>query len=566
MTFVMIYEGKLTKAKLFKIASPFLALALVLSLALTLAIASANASPNESEADGFELPEGATLTTCGKGFLLEYEEKNRPPILHVQGTPYEMGYQHGYLLADRIIESGSRFITPIYAMFGGWEPDGVMPPTQEQMQAGYDTLVQAYYAYFDEAIKTKAPEFYEEMQGMADGLSAAGYPTPLEEVLMPNCMPDVFGLMLLCSNFAAWGEATEDNKLIHGQNEDGDTFGVMQDAVVAIIAKPDSGYSFFGVNIAGSVGLPAGMNEEGITGLMQSDSANIGLEGLPTHMRIRKVLQNADSIDDAYGIFSTIGGTIGLSYLVTDGIGAGTPNAVVIEVSGNETAIRYEDPDLPDVIWSTNHYNCYPGWQGYDGHNMVPGQMEIWGIPWEEVDTVEKWQAWLEASDILDNTSQRYDRYREVITENLGNIDVSKAIEFQSDPVLSHAGPIVELATECEQWGGVVGPIISEHIDSLFSCIYEPSDGVVWLAAGAKPAQAGTYYPISLAEHLQLLEDFSLLEGFGYEVVPSPSPSPSPSPTPTPTPVVTPTPRPLGFEVIFAIVGLLAVAYILRKR
>ena len=66
--------------------------------------------------------------------------------------------------------------------------------------------------------------------------------------------------------------------------------------------------------------------------------------------------------------------------------------------------------------------------------------------------------------------------------------------------------------------------------------------------------------------------------------VPTPTPTPEPTPTPTPTPVVptptptpeptptpTPTPEPLipripGFEAVFAIVGLLAVAYLIRRR
>ncbi len=53
--------------------------------------------------------------------------------------------------------------------------------------------------------------------------------------------------------------------------------------------------------------------------------------------------------------------------------------------------------------------------------------------------------------------------------------------------------------------------------------------------------------------------------------IPSPTPTLTPSSTPSPTPAVsppvtsTPTPTPPGFEVVFAIAGLLAVAYILRR-
>ncbi len=44
-----------------------------------------------------------------------------------------------------------------------------------------------------------------------------------------------------------------------------------------------------------------------------------------------------------------------------------------------------------------------------------------------------------------------------------------------------------------------------------------------------------------------------------------PVPSPSPIPTASPSETQTPTPTPPGFEVIFAIAGLLAVAYIVRR-
>ena len=58
------------------------------------------------------------------------------------------------------------------------------------------------------------------------------------------------------------------------------------------------------------------------------------------------------------------------------------------------------------------------------------------------------------------------------------------------------------------------------------------------------------------------------IEMKGPVVMPTPSPSPSPSPTPTIAPTPTPTPEEgvPGFEAVFAIAGLLAVAYLLRRR
>jgi len=46
----------------------------------------------------------------------------------------------------------------------------------------------------------------------------------------------------------------------------------------------------------------------------------------------------------------------------------------------------------------------------------------------------------------------------------------------------------------------------------------------------------------------------------------TPTPTPAPVVTQTPTPTPTPTPEPAGFEVVIAIAGLLAVAYILMRK
>jgi len=92
----------------------------------------------------------------------------------------------------------------------------------------------------------------------------------------------------------------------------------------------------------------------------------------------------------------------------------------------------------------------------------------------------------------------------------------------------------------------------------------------------------GSYCEWSIADNGSIVLG-NPIEMEGPVVMPTPSPSPtstpspSPSPTPTvaltPTPIVTPTPTPSptpaptpGFEAVFAIAGLLAVAYLLRRR
>ena len=43
-----------------------------------------------------------TLATCGAGWL---ERVDGQLVLHVKGTPYEMGYQHGALLKQHCTEN-----------------------------------------------------------------------------------------------------------------------------------------------------------------------------------------------------------------------------------------------------------------------------------------------------------------------------------------------------------------------------------------------------------------------------------------------------------------------------
>ena len=51
--------------------------------------------------------EGKTIARCGAGWL---EEINGYPVLHLKGTPYEMGYQHGALLKEQVTSNMHRIL------------------------------------------------------------------------------------------------------------------------------------------------------------------------------------------------------------------------------------------------------------------------------------------------------------------------------------------------------------------------------------------------------------------------------------------------------------------------
>ncbi len=45
---------------------------------------------------------GETVARCGQGWL---EMIDHYPVLHLKGSPYEMGYQHGVLLKESVREN-----------------------------------------------------------------------------------------------------------------------------------------------------------------------------------------------------------------------------------------------------------------------------------------------------------------------------------------------------------------------------------------------------------------------------------------------------------------------------
>jgi hypothetical protein len=77
-------------------------------------------------------------------------------VLHVEGEPYERGYQHGRLLGTEIAD----YVTTLANKRSVTAPE----PAWQQMR----TLVNALF------LRRYDPEYLEEIKGIADGAAAAG--------------------------------------------------------------------------------------------------------------------------------------------------------------------------------------------------------------------------------------------------------------------------------------------------------------------------------------------------------------------------------------------------------
>jgi hypothetical protein len=448
---------------------------------------------------------------------------HHPWILGVQGAPYEMGFQQGVLLADEIRGNAGGFLTPIFAQFGGWTPDGKTPPTSQQIAAGREVLLHMYTAYFEQPVREIAPELCEEIIGLSEGLAKAGTRITLEDLLLGNCVPEITEPCFFsdqtdgnetadqkfsqCSDMVAWGEATVDGRLIHAANYDYNTFGVLHKYMGIVVARPDEGHPFIAQCIPGRVGYYRGLNDaEVIATEKTSQSVDRNMREqprIPHSMHMRKLIQNASNINDAVNIMSQLMGTTGNNNLISD---AKVPAALEIQGSCNKMAV-FGPPEGMDAYWNTNQYFAYPGYNGFVGENLARDQLEYFEIPFEQADTPEKWiEALKRDGETRTFSWQRFEKLGELIRQHYGSIDVRTTIDIMSAPPVSRETDEKQiLAPECEQLFGIVGPIEDYRLASIFSVVFDAADMTAHVAVGAEPAQAGNYWPISFPRFNEVL-------------------------------------------------------------
>src|SRR5690606_23962492 len=102
-----------------------------------------------------------------------------------------------------------------------------------------------------------------------------------------------------CTSFAAWGENTDDGKLIIGRNFDfyaGDAFA--EEKIIAFV-NPEAGYKFMSVTWGGMIGVVSGMNEKGLTVTINAGKSKVPLVAkTPVSIVTREILQYASTIEE----------------------------------------------------------------------------------------------------------------------------------------------------------------------------------------------------------------------------------------------------------------------------
>jgi hypothetical protein len=330
--------------------------------------------------------------------------------VHLEGSPSDIGFQHGYLLAPEIADG-----LEAIKLFDTRE-------TQHDWEFFRTTARQVLWPHID-------AEYQQELQGIADGVKAHGVDLDVYDIVALNAfeeVPDYYVPWLNkqtlnkqsqkapklaapgnCSAFIATGGMTKDHQIVIAHNnwtsylagerwvivfdiqpEHGNR--ILMDGFPGVITSDDD----FGVNSAGMM-----ITETTITQFEGWDP-----NGKPEFMRSRKALQYANSIDDYVRI-------------IKEGNNGGYANDWLIG-----------DRKTGEIAYLELGLKNTPLWRTKDGYFVSSNFARDPKLIQEET-------SGFDPNDASSSPNARHIRAEEIMQQARGKIDVALAQQFLSDHV-----------------------------------------------------------------------------------------------------------------------------------
>ena len=317
----------------------------------------------------------STIKESGRGFLEMYSSPvGDVSVLHVAGTPEEMGHQYGALAGDKIKRNVHRMIA-LFTEAGIPEP-----------------LVNLLLDNAWKRMEPHTPERYlREMAAIAAGAETAGFAVTLDDMRRITAVTNfdlykreerIFEFLgeegaalieqmqqaggMSCTMFAVWGSRTVDGKLLASRDLDWvSQTGMHEDRLVAV-HRPDGLNAFVTMGYAGVIGGLAGMNEKGIAfSEIGAFSVREELDGTPWTLIVRQAMEEAANLEDGVQIMKGSKHTLGYNFMLADGdpTNYGTelfqPRAAVFETNFECCETFYEnDPKEYDASWTDPQENA----------------------------------------------------------------------------------------------------------------------------------------------------------------------------------------------------------------
>ena len=249
-----------------------------------------------------------TVARCGQGWL---ERINGYPVLHLKGTPYEMGYQHGALMRASVRKNLHTLVNVkgdvTLLKIGSYK----LKPRQ---------VIQTIIKIQKKFVPKK---YFEELAGLAAGAGVSP-----DDARMANFIPELFH----CSGFALMNSATKDGTLYHGRVLDYAVDWGLQEHAVIIVAEPNGGIPFVNITYAGFIGSVTGMNAKHVS-IGEMGGRGLGhWKGVPMAFLVREALEKGHDLEAAINVFRNNPRTCEYYYVIAD---AKTNRAVGLEASWN---------------------------------------------------------------------------------------------------------------------------------------------------------------------------------------------------------------------------------------
>jgi hypothetical protein len=346
------------------------------------------------------MPEVSEETNSGKGYRFE---RGGWIYVHLEGSPHDIGYQHGYLLAPEIADAYSAVsLEMTHSANRDW--NFFRRAARQMLWPKIDA------------------EYQAELQGIADGLQAHKVKLDLDDIVAMNAfmeLPDYYvpwlneqtGLASAaksegdhCSAFVATGSYTKDHHIVMAHNNwtsylQGERWKIIFDIV------PQKGFSML---MDGFPGVIASDDDFGVTsgGMMItettiSDFHGWDVNGKPEFVRARKAMQYANSIDDYVKI-------------MLDGNNGGYANDWLLADRKTGEIARFE--------LGLKHSRV---WKSMDGYFV--------GSNFASDPEVLKDETTFDSSNQMASANARHVRWDDLMAANKGQIDATMAEGFLAD-------------------------------------------------------------------------------------------------------------------------------------
>ena len=325
--------------------------------------------------------------------------------VHLEGSPSEVGFQHGFLLAPEIQDSVKDIATEL------------QHDEREDWEHFRRIAREVFWPHVER-------EYRDEIEGIAAGVQARGVKLDVWDLVAANAWLEIpyydhwqkpgtspSGALDHCSAFVATGSYTRDGKFVIGHNS-WTSYSAGSRWNIVFDVQPASGNHFLMDGMAGLIhsGDDFGINSAGlaITETTISTFRGFDPEGIPEFVRARKALQYAGSIDD-------------FARIMKDGNNGGYANTwLVADRNTNEIA---------SLELGLKHVTLERTRDGFFVGSNFPSNPELIA---DEAD--------FDVHDRSRGENARHERWLALMAQNKGKVDVAAGQRFLADHVDSFEG------------------------------------------------------------------------------------------------------------------------------